>query len=627
MCGYLGAVDFNNNIERIYPLLQKGLRNISHRGPDGSKEFTDRNIYLGHNRLSIIDLSSKGDQPIKSVNSNAYLIFNGEIYNYKELKKQFTDIKFYSSTDTEVLLEGYLKEGPDYFQKLRGIYSFAIYDFRNEQKIILARDPSGIKPLYFYERSGFYIFGSEIKSLLPVVRENLTVNESLLKSYLNLGYCSEPFTIYNEITAVEPGSCIEINCKGFKKKIFRSFDFQDENGFNFRQNTENTEERLEIALERNLTADVEVTVALSGGIDSSLIYAFANRFDPDIKGLTIRSEDKDYNESDIAKIYSDTLHGKIGYIEADTELNLEILNKILGDFDQPYADSSAINVYYLTKAAGKVTKILLGGDGGDELFNGYPSMTWLTYIDRLNKNGMTKSGGRLFLEIAKSLSDNSRKRSVKRILDLWSDKPFELLYDWHSWFPRKTVFDNSSPFLYEPSEGAGFYKRIFEEKAPEVFKNYVVYDYFRRQMLSNYLRKTDMMSMLNGVEYRVPLLDEDLTDYALKIPFNQKSSLKVTKKILRAIHGKIYPHKTSRAPKKGFTIPLDSALSREEFNVMKNELLRKNNFVSHYVKNQYTEFLFRVLQDRTEAEAEISRAGIYQRILLLYSLSRWYDSK
>ncbi|HMS32596.1 MAG TPA: asparagine synthase (glutamine-hydrolyzing) [Ignavibacteria bacterium] len=625
MCGYLGAVDFKRGIEPIYPLLQQGLRNIAHRGPDGSREYVHRNIFLGHNRLSIIDLSANADQPLKSANADAYLIFNGEIYNYKELKNKFTNTKFISSSDTEIVLEGYLQEGPDYFKKLRGIYSFAIYDYRNEQKIILARDPSGIKPLYLFAKNGQYIFGSEIKALLPCLREKLTINESILKSYLNLGYCSEPYTIYNEIKAAEPGSFITINKEGYFKNYFETFDFQKENTYDFRQNTANTEERIKTAVERNLIADVEVTVALSGGIDSSLIYAFANRSNSEIKGLTIKSSDKEYNEGDIAKIYSDTLNGKIEYIEAESELNLDTLNNILDGFDQPYADSSAINVYYLTKAAGKLTKVLLGGDGGDELFNGYPSMTWLTYIDRLNNNSITKSGGKAFLHIAKSISGTSRKRFVKRISDLWTDKPHELLYDWHSWFPRKTVFKSGSPFLFDPSEGVEFYKAIFEEKSPHEFKNYVVYDYFRKQMLSNYLRKTDMMSMLNGVEYRVPLLDEDLTNYALTIPFGQKSSLKVSKKILRAIHGKIYPKETSSASKKGFTIPLDTALSRDEFEVIREELLKENNFVNHYVKKEYTEFLFRALDDRTSAESDISRAGIYQRILMLYSLSRWHS--
>jgi len=627
MCGFLGAADFSKSIDLILPLLQKGLKNIAHRGPDGSKEKHLRNIYLGHNRLSIIDLSSDADQPLKSLNAEAYLLFNGEIYNYKELKKDFKNTRFRTNSDTEVLLEGYLNEGISYFKKLRGIYSFAIYDNRNEQKIIMARDPSGIKPLYYYNRNSFYIFGSEIKALLPVVKNDLTINESILKCYLNLGYCSEPHTIYNEISAVEPGSIYTISSDGCEKNYSVAFNFENENKYNFKQNTENSQERLKKAVERNLVADVEVAVALSGGIDSSLIYAFANRADSDIKGLTIKFEDKEYNEGDTAKIYSDTINGNLDFVEVDSVLDLETLNKILSDFDQPYADSSAINVYYLTKAAGKLTKVLLGGDGGDELFNGYPSMTWLTYVEKFNRSNIAKKSGDVFLQMAKKFTGVSQRRMLKRISDLWTDKPHELLYDWHSWFPRKTTYENGSPFLFDASEGPETYKKIFQDKAPSEFKNYVVYDYFRKQMLSDYLRKTDMMSMLNGVEYRVPILDEDMISYALTIPFEQKSSLKVSKKILRSIHSQIFPRHTSSAAKKGFTIPLDTSLAKDDFKVIKEELLRKNNFAGEYIRKDYSEFLFRSLEDRKLAQTEISRAGVYQRILMLYSLNLWHNTK
>ncbi|MDQ3020524.1 MAG: asparagine synthase (glutamine-hydrolyzing) [Bacteroidota bacterium] len=627
MCGFLGAVNFERGINFMHPALQKGLAAINHRGPDGSKDLNLGNVYLGNNRLSIIDLSSRADPPLKSVNSDAYIIFNGEIYNYKELKNNLRNTKFQTTSDTEVLLEGYLREGIKYFKKLRGIYAFAIFDNRTEPKIILGRDPSGIKPLYFFNKGSFYIFGSEVKALLPAVRNDLTLNENVLKCFLNLAYCPEPHTIYNEVSAVKPGSIVEITKQGVKKTNLTEFNFETANNFDFCQNVEKVEEHLKVAVERNLIADVEVAVALSGGIDSSLIYYYANQLNSSIKGLTIRFDDEEYNEEQIAKIYSDTLKGNHEFVEVESELNLETLNKILSDFDQPYADSSAINVFYLTKATSKVTKVLLGGDGGDELFNGYPSQTWLTYIEKLSRNAITKKSGDTILSLSKVFTSTSQGRLLKRISDLWNDKPHELLYDWHSWFPRNTIFQNESPFLFDTSTGVDLYESIFENDAPHKFKSYVVFDYFRKQMLSDYLRKTDMMSMLNGVEYRVPILDEDLVSFALTIPFEQKSSLKETKKILRAIHSKKYPLETSKMSKKGFTIPLDSSLSKDDFNIIKENLIKKDNIVNGYIKKSYVEFLFKALDDRIAVDKEISRAGIYQRILMLYSLSLWNDNK
>jgi len=627
MCGFLGAIDFEKNLDATYSSLQRGLRNILHRGPDGSKEFKTGNCYLGHNRLSIIDLSSNADQPMKSANADAYIIYNGEIYNYKELKKKFDSVKFRTSSDTEILLEGYLNFGIDFFRKLRGIYAFAILDNRTETKIILGRDPSGIKPLYFFSKNNFYVFGSEIKALIPSVRNDITINENLLKCYLNLGYCVEPFTIYNEINCLEPGNILEIKKDGIRKYNFIEYNFEDENRFSFGQNVAKVEEQFSLAVERNLTADVEVAVALSGGIDSSLIYAYANQYNNNIKGLTIRFDDVEYNEEELAKVYSNTLKGHHELVEVDSELNLETLNKILLNFDQPYADSSAVNVFYLTKATGKLTKVLLGGDGGDELFNGYPSQTWLTYVEKLNRNKSIKKSGDVILDLAKVFTNTSQRRLLKRISDLWSDQPHELLYDWHSWFPRKTCYQNESPFLFDTKAGVVLYKSVFKNETPDKFKPFVVFDYFKKQMLSDYLRKTDMMSMLNSVEYRVPFLDEDMVTFALTIPFEQKSSLKETKKILRTIHKKRYPSETSKAPKKGFTIPLDTSLSKDEFNFIKENLLENGNIVHQYIKKDYVEYLFKGLDDRNSVQTEISRAGIYQRILMLYSLSLWNDNK
>jgi asparagine synthase (glutamine-hydrolysing) len=598
MCGFLGAVDFDKRLEVIQPLLSKGLKAIAHRGPDSSREELFENVYLGHNRLSIIDLSESGNQPMKSANSDASIIYNGEVYNYQELKKELSGIKFNSNSDSEVVLEGYLKEGTDYFKKLRGLYAFAIYDNRQNQKIILARDPSGIKPLYYFSKNNFHIFGSEIKALLPSVRNKITINENVIKTFLNLGYCPEPETVYNEIIALAPGSIYEISSQQTIKSSFKKYDFVSENSHDVNRNTIDTEKYLELAVKRNLTSDVEVAVALSGGIDSSLIYAFANRSDSDIKGLTVKFEDEEYDEGELSKVYSKTLNGKHEFVEVESELNLDTLNKILLNFDQPYADSSAVNVYFLTKATGKITKVLLGGDGGDELYNGYPSMTWLTYIEKLNNNPLLKSSGNAFLKAAEKILNVNHKRSVKRIADLWKDDQSELLYDWHSWFPRKTMYNGNSPFLFDATSGLDNYNKIFEDQQPASFKGKVVFDYFRKQMLSDYLRKTDMMSMLNSVEYRVPLLDEDLTDLALSIPFDQKSDLRVTKKILRDIHSKIYPSDTSKAPKKGFTIPLDSSLSREDFNLIKENILSPGNFLSEYISTDYVKFLFDVLEKR-----------------------------
>lgn len=627
MCGFIGAVSFRSGIAQYMQGLRNGLDAIKHRGPDGTKEHSGINYYLAQNRLSIIDLSAEADQPLISEDGNVAIAFNGEIYNYAELRSDLAGCRFHTASDTEVIMNGYLMHGVSFFKRLRGIYAIAISDNRDRQKFLLVRDPAGVKPLYLYSREGLSVFGSELKALLPCVRSDLSICERVVKCYLNLGYCPEPYTVYEQIRAVSPGHVATISVEGVTEKNLIEYNFSFENELSYSENLERTGALLKTAVKRNLVADVDVAVALSGGIDSSLVYAFAHESDSTVKGLTVKFSDKEHDESDIAKIYAGTLGGELLTVEGDSTLDFDTMNKVLLSFDQPYADSSAFNVFFLTRASGKITKVLLGGDGGDELFNGYPSQTWLSLLESAGRSLLLYKLSRTFLNLTASVAGASKRRIAVRLLDLWSERPREMLYDWHSWFPRSSKYNGASPFLYDTDDGLMTYNSIFPNEAPDEFRNYIVFDYFRKTMLSDYLRKTDMMSMLNSVEYRVPFLDEDLTSFALGIPFGQKSDLRTTKKMLREIHGRLYPSHTSKGAKKGFTIPLDKALSKDDFASMKNELISRDSMAAAYVRKEYIEFLFRMLEARSENEHEISRAGVYQRILMLYSLNLWYRNK
>lgn len=627
MCGFIGAVSFRSGIAQYMQGLRNGLDAIKHRGPDGTKEHSGINYYLAQNRLSIIDLSAEADQPLISEDGNVAIAFNGEIYNYAELRSDLAGCRFHTASDTEVIMNGYLMHGVSFFKRLRGIYAIAISDNRDRQKFLLVRDPAGVKPLYLYSREGLSVFGSELKALLPCVRGDLSICERVVKCYLNLGYCPEPYTVYEQIRAVSPGHVATISVEGVTEKNLIEYNFSFENELSYSENLERTGALLKTAVKRNLVADVDVAVALSGGIDSSLVYAFAHESDSAVKGLTVKFSDKEHDESDIAKIYAGTLGGELLTVEGDSTLDFDTMNKVLLNFDQPYADSSAFNVFFLTRASGKITKVLLGGDGGDELFNGYPSQTWLSLLESAGRSLLLYKLSRTFLNLTASVAGASKRRIAVRLLDLWSERPREMLYDWHSWFPRSSKYNGASPFLYDTDDGLMTYNSIFPNEAPDEFRNYIVFDYFRKTMLSDYLRKTDMMSMLNSVEYRVPFLDEDLTSFALGIPFGQKSDLRTTKKMLREIHGRLYPSHTSKGAKKGFTIPLDKALSKDDFASMKNELISRDSMAAAYVRKEYIEFLFRMLEARSENEHEISRAGVYQRILMLYSLNLWYRNK
>jgi asparagine synthase (glutamine-hydrolysing) len=624
MCGFIGTYsdkgDFN------LQQCKQALNSISHRGPDNEGHYISDGVFLGHRRLSIIDLSEDASQPFKAHNEEVFIVFNGEIYNYQELKSDLqAKVNFRSQSDTEVIVNGYLVYGIDFFSRLRGIYAFAIYDKPNK-KIFLVRDPSGVKPLYLYNKDKNAIFSSEIKGIVSLVKNKLSTNDKVLKAYLNLGYCPEPYTIYNEISAVQPGKCIEISDKKAKEYNILSYNFSKQNNLAFSENLERVEEYFNLAVKRNLIADVKVSVALSGGIDSSLIYASALKNDQNLQGISVTFNDKEYDESSTAKAYAESLSGKLDVIKVNNEFSLETLNKILEHFDQPYADSSAIPVYFLTKAARKYTKVLVGGDGGDELFNGYPSQTILQFLNTYKNKFPSGAVGPIGAFLTKLLSGN-KKREAIRTLDLWNSNSKDMIYDRQSWFPRNTKFRSESPFLFDTAEGKDLYFSAFSKDEPDNFDDQVVFNYFRKTMLGDYLRKTDMMSMMNGLEYRVPFLDEDLTQYALQIPFDQKSNLRTTKFFLRELHKKYYNPALSKLPKKGFSIPLDKNLQPDEFSYMKEILLNpKDNILHEFIRKEYIVFLFKALQDSQSYRAEISRGSIYQRILMLYSLQHWYKN-
>jgi asparagine synthase (glutamine-hydrolysing) len=622
MCGFVGAFSYSSRIDEYRDALDTGLARIRHRGPDATSRFTIESVYLGQNRLSIIDLSDAANQPLKDADEDAWIVFNGEIYNYQTLRSNAAG-RFLTNGDTEVLLRGYLAEGPQFLTKLRGIYAFAILDKRTRTRLVLGRDPSGVKPLYWFRNAHLLAFASEIKALLPLVGHELSVNEPVLKTYLNLGYCPEPHTIYRQIHALTPGHVLVVSEDDIRDLPTVKYDFTGENTHSFAENVERTESLIDQAVRRNLVADVDLAVALSGGIDSSLIYASARRHAPQINGLTMRFADTAYDESDVARVYADHVSGRHQVLDIQADFNLDLLDRILIHFDQPYADSSAIPTYYLTRAARRHTKILLGGDGGDELYNGYKSQTWLPYVQRLRDlpAGDTLMAGVLGVS---RLAGAEARRISHRAQALAENPADDMVFDWYSWLPRNTVYQCRSPFRYDRDAGLVTYQQMFAEDRPARFERRVAFEHFTRSLLSDYLRKTDMMSMMNGVEYRVPLLDEDLVSFALTIPFSQKSSIRQGKKILRHIHARTYPSATSRAPKRGFAIPLDKYWTVDDLMRMREILLRPAGLAKSYIREEYISYLLDAALGLQSASSHVSRAGVYQRLLILYALELWH---
>ncbi|UYN85590.1 MAG: asparagine synthase (glutamine-hydrolyzing) [Cyclobacteriaceae bacterium] len=598
-------------------LCKQGLSSLQHRGPDAENYYISNHVFLGHRRLSIIDLSQSANQPFFSSCGKAVIVFNGEIYNYKDLCQ---DLNLRTSSDTEVLLEGFLKHGSTFFAKIRGIYAFAIFDFRTPTPtVVLLRDPSGIKPLYVFHHEDELIFASEMKAIFPIIKKRLTIREDSICSYLHFGYIPEPYTIFEKIQAHPPGLLLSysVNDGSCSKLQLNSFDFSIRNGFSFSANSHETTNLLAQAAERNLVSDVSLKVALSGGVDSSLLYAFCNREQP-VGGITVAMNERQYDESDVAAVYSKHLQAPLEIITIEINNRIELLDRLLIHFDQPYADSSLVPFYFLSKAASAHTKVLIGGDGGDEIHNGYSGFKSLPVLMKLRQCQPKFFRSKMYGH-GKFLPEKIVRLYNKGIGLLDSSSNNELLFKWGSWFPNSPKQFPFNPYL----RNVEYKLDLLDTEDALNDESLIMKYYYHHRMQSDYLRKSDMMSMINSIEYRVPMLDEDLVRFSLSIPYNQKSDFRTTKKILRSIHGQIYPLNTSKMEKRGFSIPLDTWLGNENLEYIKSQILRKDGIIKEYIETKYVDLLFKTLVDKS-LQRYCSRATAYQRILILYALQIWY---
>ena len=592
---------------------------ISHRGPDFSGFIHKSNYFLGHKRLSILDTSSSGNQPFISNDGRVHISYNGEIYNFKELKNEIKNYSFKSNTDTEVILAGYILEGEKFFKKMRGMYAISILDERimEARKLLLIRDPSGIKPFYYFKNDEKIIFASEMKSIKVLLSEDdKKINFDVLKYYISLGYCPEPLTIYKNIQCVKVGEVIEIDLNSFKSIstiFYNHFDLSNNNNYNLQ--TKGVELYLEKAIQKNSISDVPITYALSGGIDSSIIVAISKNLGLNPHSITIGFNDIAYDETKKAKLLSNHINIPNTIVYPNTDIDLNVISKIFDNFDQPFADTSAIPFYFLTQTSKTFSKVLIGGDGGDEIHNGYPSMNWL-----LNLNDYKSSLNTFFQIVSQSnLSGIPQFRLMKRISGLLnSNNLSEMICKWQSWLPTDMLHNGKSIFKYNETTIYELFESLYIENEPRDNSNKLTHSYFYKRMLSDYLRKCDMVSMLNGVEYRVPFLDEDFIKHSLSIPFNSRKN----KAQLKSIHSKFFSGNEFKSKKSGFGIPLDKYFSVETKNEIYELLMNRNGVVLDLIQKKYIDYLFQVLGDGDNYMT--SRASVYQRIVILYSLQNWF---
>jgi asparagine synthase (glutamine-hydrolysing) len=612
MCGITGFFSKNNTNFVSKEELDIMTKALEHRGPDAGGQYFAELIGLGHKRLSILDLSPDANQPMESHSMRYVCVYNGEVYNYREIAKEL-DVDWKTSCDTEVILEAFSEWGITFINKLNGMFAIAIYD-KQANLLYLFRDRVGIKPIYYYWDGENFAFSSELKSLLHVnyIRNHRQLNYSAIYEFLHLGYIPEPNTIYTNIKKFPNGQIGIVSENGFRMESYWDIEgairrniITDLKEAKFKLN-----ELVHSSVRMRLVSDVPFGTFLSGGIDSSLVTAVASQeYSGKLKTFSIGFEDSRYDESRFARNvanYLGTEHYEYIVTEKDAK---EIILDILDFYDEPFADSSAIPTMLLSKMTKQHVSMVLSGDGGDELFHGYGAYRWAKRLNTLPVKLFRRLIGTLMYAIPSNRS--------KRASYLFKYKNFNTIkshiFSQEQYFFAESelekilnpdlIFDNSLDQDY-----TNFVRKLTPEESQAVFD---LYYYLKDDLLV----KIDRASMRYALETRVPLLDYRIIEFALNIDPKLKIQKNVQKFILKEILFDHIPREYFDRPKWGFAIPLKKWLASDLFFLI-------NEYLNEKVINEFNIVDF----EQVSKLVKRFRSGqdfLYNRIWLLIVLHKF----
>jgi len=568
MCGLVGySGDF------VRDSLPTAISLISHRGPDGSGIYfdSDTSVGLGHVRLSIQDLSQLGHQPMQSNDGSAVLVFNGEIYNFRKLREELEKqgFVFRGHSDSEVVLNLYLRDGIDMLSRLDGIFSFAIWDIKT-RTIFIARDPLGVKPLYYSEGRTGFVFASEIKALLAFIREK-EIDGQALHCYLNYLWCPAPMTMFKSIKKLEPGTALTVRDGRIEKKwSFYDLPVGSISSQNFTevQAADSVRGTVRTDVHKQMVSDVPVGAFLSGGLDSSAVTAFAKEVYPEqrLQCFTIDIDSKDAIKEGIsqdlpyAKMVAKHLDVDLHIIKVRSEM-AEELSTMLFHLDEPQADPAALNVLFISRLAREHgIKVLLSGAGGDDIFTGYRRHRALAmekywrWMPQIFRNIMSSTSSIL----PTSYPNIRRLKKAFQYANLNGNERIASYFYWLSpamvdSLLNKNLLTNDierNPLVSSLS--------VLPKDVGDI--NKMLYLECKHFLADHNLNYTDKMSMAEGVEVRVPLLDLDVVNLAAQIPNQYKQRGKEGKWIFKKAMEGILPNEIIYRPKTGFGAPLRSWL-------------------------------------------------------------------
>lgn len=539
MCGIIGQVSKKKIDKNVFSEL---IKMLSHRGPDDHGAFYFENIAFGQTRLSIIDLSNEGHQPMIDQNQNYVITYNGEIYNFKEIKENLIGkgYKFHSNTDTEVLLNGFIEYKEKIVEKLNGMFAFAILE-KSSGSVFLARDRSGIKPLYYHHNVNDFYFSSEIKPLKHLSNK-ISFNAKIL--FLLLGSVPEPLTIYDEILMFPSGNYgYYINGK-LKLQNFDKYKYEPKIIKPYGEIIKDVNDLLNKSIERHLISDAPIGAFLSGGLDSSVITAIASKYRPNLQTLSLVFEEKNLSEEYYQDLIVDKFKTKHTKCLIDENVFLNSINDFMNSFDQPTVDG--LNTFFVSRAANNIgLRTVLSGVGADEIFYGYPSFKNAKKLDFLKKIPP-------FVIAFLKNTNKFKKLELLKIDNILA-----------CYLPTRAIFspmEISNILKIEVEQVYDAIVKLWETL--QVPKNKHIEDdisYLELElyMKNQLLRDTDVFGMANSLEIRVPFLDRDLVDYVTKIRPKEKFNNKVNKIILADAVKSYIPNEIINRPKMGFTLPFE----------------------------------------------------------------------
>ncbi|ELR72770.1 Asparagine synthetase [Fulvivirga imtechensis AK7] len=590
MCGITGVYAFNM-VGRVSMInVSNSTMTLAQRGPDFQGSYHDNIVALGHRRLSIIDTSACGHQPMSDHSERYMIIFNGEIFNYKELREQLVSkgVTFNSETDTEVLLQLYITEGKSCLEKLNGFFAFAIYD-KEEQSLFLARDRMGIKPLYYLEDENRVLFASEMKAILAYGIDK-TLDYEALYTYLQLNYIPAPKTIFRDVKKLLPGHSLYIrNGKvttecyyqiPYKKNSHTSLSYDDQK--------KKLAQLLEGSVQKRLVADVPLGSFLSGGIDSSVIATLASRHKPDLHTFSIGySDEKFFDETHYARLVAKKI-GTEHTVFSLTNYDLyRHVHDILNYIDEPFADSSAIAVYILSKETRKHATVALSGDGADEVFSGYNKHA--AFLKMINAGSAATTVGALtplwsILPKSRGNALTNKFRQLHRFGKGMKLSAKERYWQWAGYAAENEaikLFTNDALSALNRQKYQSFKDQLLQYIPEGGDINDILYTDVRLVLPDDMLTKVDRMSMANSLEIRVPFLDHEIVEFAFSLPADSKINSQLRKRIVQDTFRDLLPTELYNRPKKGFEVPLLKWLRQEMKSTIKDDLL-----ADHFIQQQ-----------------------------------------